>query len=176
MNGTRGIELCSGLDCALVLSRPYRAVENCLVTITWGFARSFTPGCHMTGFQPSPGRCALPLEACRKEEASNKPRSPRFRGGGSGEMLKPVCPFNAGLARAGLLSVLWPDPVTERLLLSAPLGPDAKIRNCQPAPDAPVLPVCRAVPSRNRRGSASLRRFAARCQDVPSAQSRVAPS
>ncbi len=50
MNGMRGLELCSGLDCALVLSRPYRAVENWLVTASWGFARSFIPGCHMTGF------------------------------------------------------------------------------------------------------------------------------
>jgi hypothetical protein len=66
------------LDCAAVLCRPFRAKENWLVTFTWGFARRFTPGCHMTGFQPSPGRSALTLEACRKEEARNMPRSPRF--------------------------------------------------------------------------------------------------
>ena len=53
MNGMRGIEFYTGLICALVLSRPYRAGQNWLVTFTWGFARRFTPGYHMMGFQPS---------------------------------------------------------------------------------------------------------------------------
>src|SRR5258708_15898770 len=53
MNGMRGIEFYTGLICWLDLSRPYRAGGNWLVTFTWGFARRFTPGCHMMGFQPS---------------------------------------------------------------------------------------------------------------------------
>ena len=35
------------------MSRPFRAGVNYLVTVTWGFARRFTPGYHMMGFQPS---------------------------------------------------------------------------------------------------------------------------
>src|SRR5712692_6202438 len=38
---------------SLRMSRPYRAKENWLVTFAWGFARRFTPGYHMIGFQPS---------------------------------------------------------------------------------------------------------------------------
>ena len=69
------------------------------MTFTWGFARRFAPGCHMTGFQPSPGRCALTLEACWKDEAGNMQRSPQFRGA---EAVGGVVQFICGLKAAFL--------------------------------------------------------------------------
>ncbi len=72
MNGMRGIKFYSGLICALVLS-PCRAGENWLVTFTWGFARRFTPGYHVTGFQPSKQRrIVAELDALQSRECGMK--------------------------------------------------------------------------------------------------------
>jgi hypothetical protein len=73
MNDMPGIEFYSGLICALVLFRPYRAGENWLVTFTWGFARRFTPGYNMTGFQPSKqSRIVAEFGALQAEVAAPK--------------------------------------------------------------------------------------------------------
>ena len=68
MLGMPGIELYSGLICALVLSLACRAGEDWLRPFTWGFARRFTPGYHMMGFQPSKqSRIVAELEALQAE-------------------------------------------------------------------------------------------------------------
>src|SRR5260370_41533522 len=73
MNGMRGIELYSGLICALVLSLACRAGEDWLRPFTWGFARRFTPGYHMTGFQRSKQRrIVAELDALQSREGGMK--------------------------------------------------------------------------------------------------------
>ncbi len=73
MNGMRGIELYSGLICALVLSLACRAGEDWLRPFTWGFARRFTPGYNMTGFQRSKQRrIVAELDALQSRECGMK--------------------------------------------------------------------------------------------------------
>lgn len=52
MNDMRGIEF-GGVGCRDDHVLPLQGRRYLIISLTWGFAQSSTPGCHMAGLQPS---------------------------------------------------------------------------------------------------------------------------